>query len=68
MTNYDEYELLLIANGRCAQDDYYIEPLEGHDLPAELTERFRKKIEDMTPLGNGEYLVFFCNGQIVLTL
>ena len=61
---YDEYELLLLADGRCAQDDYYIEPLEECDLPADLTERFRKKIEDIIPLGSGEYLVFFCNGQI----
>ncbi len=61
---YDEYELLLLANGRCAQDDYYIEPLEECDLPADLTERFRKKIEDIIPLGSGEYLVFFCNGKI----
>ena len=64
LTGYDEYEILVLANGRCAQDDYYIEPLEERDLPAELTERFRKKIEDMIPLGNSEYLVFFCNGQI----
>ncbi len=54
----------MLANGRCAQDDYYIEPLEERDLPIELTERFRKKIEDMIPLGGNEYLVFFCDGQI----
>lgn len=64
LTCYDEYELLLLANGRCAQDDYYIEPLDERDISAEMTERFRKKIEDMIPLGYSEYLVFFCNGQI----
>ena len=64
LKSYDEYKLLVLANGRCAQDDYYIEPIDEHALPSELTKRFRKKIEDVIPLGGGEYLIYFCNGKI----
>ena len=33
---YDPYELLILANGRCAQDDYYLKEVQIADLPEEI--------------------------------
>lgn len=62
--NYDEYELLALANGRCAQDDYYLEAVRETELPDEIIERFQKKVEDVIPLQNRQLLVFFRNGMV----
>ena len=36
LEEYDEYELLILAMGRCAQDDYYLVPIDEKDLPEEI--------------------------------
>ncbi len=64
LKQYDEFELLLLGNGRCAQDGYYIEEVDFDDLPAEIKERRSYKIEDVIPLENNRLLVFFSNGII----
>lgn len=61
---YDEYQLLLLGNGRCAQDDYYLEPIEDDALPAKIKKRFATKIEDVVPLENYHLLVFFRDGIV----
>ena len=40
LEEYDEYELLTLAMGRCAQDDYYLVPIDEKDLPEEIRKRF----------------------------
>jgi hypothetical protein len=37
---YDEYELLMLAMGRCAQDDCYLIPMDKEDLPEEIKKRY----------------------------
>lgn len=37
---YDEYELLMLADGRCAQDDYYLVPVKLEELPEQNDARF----------------------------
>lgn len=64
LTEYDPYELLMLANGRCAQDDYYLEYITNDKLPKELINRLEKKIEDVVPLSNYGLLVFFRNGIV----
>lgn len=64
LDEYDEYELLMLAKGRCAQDDYYLVPLEKSDLPNEIIKRFTSKIEDVLPLDDYCLLVFFRDGLI----
>ena len=64
LKSYDEYALLMLASGRCEQDDYYLVPINESDLPAEIIQRFRKKIEDVVPLANNDLLVFFRDGTI----
>ena len=64
LSEYDEFELLMLSNGRCAQDDLFLEELTESDMPEEILKRFDKKIEDIVPLQNFSLLVFFRNGVI----
>ena len=64
LKEYDEYELLMLAMGRCAQDDYYLVPINEKELPEEITRRFSKRIEDVLPLENHCLLVFFRDGAV----
>jgi hypothetical protein len=36
LKEYDEYRLLMLSMGRCAQDDYYLVPMEEGELPEEI--------------------------------
>lgn len=64
LDSYDEFELLLLSQGRCAQDSYYLAPVTDNELPQEFEARFMKKVEDVVPLNNHQLLVFFRNGSI----
>lgn len=64
LDTYDEFELLMLANGRCAQDDYYLEAIESSQLPESILQRFSKKVEDVVPLAQGNLLVFFRDGVV----
>ena len=64
LTEYDEFELLMLSGGRCAQDDLYLEEISENDISKEISQRFVKKIEDIVPLQNYSLLVFFRDGTI----
>ena len=64
LKEYDEFDLLMLAMGRCAQDDYYLVPLEENDLPKVIIKRFSTKIEDVLPLDDYCLLVFFRDGAV----
>ena len=64
LKEYDEFDLLMLAMGRCAQDDYYLVPLNENELPKEIIKRFATKIEDVLPLDNYCLLVFFRDGTV----
>ena len=64
LTAYDEYRLLVLADGRCAQDDYYLVRIDENELPEEVIKRFDEKVEDVVPLPDCRLLVFFRNGMI----
>lgn len=64
LTEYDEFALLMLANGRCAQDTYYLCPMKDAQLPAEIRKRFAARIEDAVALEDWELLVFFRDGSI----
>lgn len=64
LTDYDEFSLLMLSQGRCAQDQCYLEELPDDVLPTELIERWQHKIEDVVPLDNARLLIFFRNGQV----
>lgn len=64
LEEYDEYELLMLGEGRCAQDNYYLEAIETGQLPAKFMKRFQSKIEDVVPLKDRQLLVFFRDGMV----
>ena len=64
LSEYDEFELLMLSDGRCAQDNFYLELIPENDMPDSILKRFEKKIEDIVPLQNYGLLVFFRNGVI----
>ena len=64
LKEYDEFELLMLAKGRCAQDDYYLAPIEEDQLPKEILQRFQRRIEDVVPLDDYCLLVFFRDGSV----
>lgn len=45
LKEYDPYELLILANGRCAQDEYYLKEVQIADLPEEIMGRLEQKAE-----------------------
>lgn len=64
LKTYDEYALLMLASGRCEQDDYYLVPIDESALPERIVRRFRTKVEDVVPLADCTLLVFFRDGAI----
>lgn len=61
---YDEFDLLMLADGRCAQDEYYLTERKETELPAEIRERIAHRVEDVVPLPQYHLLVFFSGGAI----
>lgn len=59
---YDEYKLLMLCDGRCAQDSYYLKAASKEI--GELQERFKKKVEDVLVLEGMCLLIFFRNGEV----
>lgn len=62
LAEYDEFSLLTLGMGRCAQDSYYLE--EEKSIPDMLTARWVTKVDDVIPLSDGELLVFFRDGRV----
>lgn len=64
LDSYDEFELLMLGSGRCAQDDYYLVPVTESDLPDSVLIRFEKRVEDVIPLAGKHLLIFFRDGTV----
>ncbi len=63
MKEYDEYKLLLLSEGRCAQDELSVKRTSDAELPAEIKERLQRKVKDVLPLGKNRLIVFFRDGR-----
>ena len=63
LKEYDEYKLLLLSEGRCAQDELYLMRISEKDIIPEISKRFEGKVLDVMPLGNLKVLVFFTDGR-----
>lgn len=66
LEEYDEIKLFLISDGRCAQDECYIRRIKNEELPQSIKERMDHYIQSVCLCENGDYLVSFQNGEIVL--
>lgn len=63
LKTYDEYELLMLSQGRCEQDDCFLIPLKETELPDDFKKRYAKKIEYVVPLESYKLIVFFRDGK-----
>ncbi|MCR4929915.1 MAG: DUF2442 domain-containing protein [Lachnospiraceae bacterium] len=63
LNEYDEFKLLLLSEGRCAQDELYLVRISEKDIIPEISKRFAGKVRDVMPLGNLKVLVFFANSK-----
>jgi len=64
LAEYDEFSLLMLAEGRCAQDSYYLAPISKDELPEDFSQRYKEKVEDIIPLSGHSLLVFFRDGLV----
>lgn len=62
LSEYDEFALLMLGNGRCAQDYYYLEEVKIEEMEQRVLNRMSSRVEDVIPLSNCEVLTFFCDG------
>lgn len=63
LKEYDEYRLLQLSCGRCAQDDCYITRAEEDELPDEIAKRLTHNVCDVMTLMPHKALVFFNDGS-----
>ena len=63
LKEYDEYRLLVLSAGKCAQDDNYITKVDPTDLPDEIAIRLSKKVQDVMVLSGRMIEVFFKNKE-----
>lgn len=63
LKEYDEYALLMRAEGRCEQDDCYLEEVTMEELPDYLNLRWQNRIVEVIPLKVPELLVFYAKGD-----
>jgi hypothetical protein len=62
LKEYDEYKLLMLGNGRCAQDECYLVPISENELLEKFKARYAIKVMDILALEDFSVLVFFRNG------
>lgn len=62
LMEYDELQLLLLADGRCAQDSCYIAPVEA--LPEDIQKRQAYKLEKIEPRENFSLHAHFRDGKV----
>lgn len=63
LDEYDPYKLLLLADGRCAQDDCYLVPIKKDALPEPLQQRLQETLCDVFQIQD-KACFFFRDGMI----
>lgn len=61
LNEYDEFALLISNNGRCSQDDLYLEEIDEKSINIDIKNRFLHKLEDVI-VSKDSLLCFFRNG------
>lgn len=61
LKEYDEYKLLMVNDGRCSQDNYYL--ASCNNIPSFILERQKLLIKDFLILENRDILLFFNNNE-----
>lgn len=63
LDNYDEFKLLVMTDGRCSQDHYYLTAVAEKNIPDFIIKRNTRKIKDVFPLPKRNLLIFFQDGS-----
>ncbi len=58
LTQYDAHKLLVLADGKCAQDECFISPLKTDSLPQELRRRLAGTLSCVVPASDHTFLFF----------
>ncbi len=66
LRGYDEYRLLQLSKGRCAQDDLFLVKCSETDIVPEISMRLQEKVRDVLPMKDKSVLVFFMNGKSIV--
>lgn len=64
LEEYDEFKLLMLAKGRCAQDSFYLEKVEEEKIQELYKGRMRKRVSIAIPLAGNCLLVCFNSGEV----
>ncbi len=59
LREYDEFKLLLLSEGRCAQDELYLSRIHEREIMPDIQMRFERKVMDVMALKDRNVLVFF---------
>ena len=62
METYDEYAMLMLAKGRCAQDEFELKETSLEDLPESLQKRLNHRLKDFVIEEDRTILAFFYDG------
>ncbi len=62
LKSYDEYRLLQLSNGRCAQDELYVVKISEKEIIPEIQCRLDQSVLDVMTLKGFRALVFFKDG------
>lgn len=66
LEEYDPYQLLFISDGKCAQDDCYIEMIKETDIPIEIKKRRKKNISEIVITNGTDLLLTFNDEKVAL--
>lgn len=59
LSEYDEYKLLQLSEGRCAQDELFLVKISADKLLPEIASRLNRKVRDILPMTDHRATVFF---------
>lgn len=64
LKKYQAFRLLMLGEGRCAQDDCLVMPIKENQLPEWVAERRKRKLELAVALREQEMLLIFHDGSV----
>lgn len=64
LSEYDELELFVLADGRCAQDDCYIKRISIESVPEEIRSRLNRRIVSCVKKTAYDYIITFLDGSV----
>ena len=64
LKEYNVFKLLMISDGRCAQDDCAVKPVKYEELPGWVLDRRQKKLEFAVDLGSWNMIFTYRDGSV----